>query len=401
MRKMKDSGFNWIGEIPEEWTLARYKFFSENGMGQTILKEDLDENGVPVYSATQSNDIFGFISSPNVLLNKGDFVIPARGNSIGCVTMIEDELATCTQTTIYSKVFGINKRFLYYCCWGLKSEWFKFDQTAIPQITVNQVKNNIVPLPSDVNQQKISTYLDQKVALIDNIIEKTKESIEEYKNYKQSLITETVTKGLNPDVKMKDSGIEWIGEIPEHWAIMKIKYLLNSATNKNVYDSNYIGLENVEKESGRYVDVSEKTTLGGDTLSYEPDSILFGKLRPYLAKVYKTQTRGCCSSEFLVLGVIDGDIDFYFYRLLSGEFIRIVNSSTYGTKMPRASWDFIKELRIPVPPMDEQREIKEFLSIKSESINEFIDCKMKLISELEMYKKSLIYEVVTGKKGIN
>lgn len=118
--EMKDSGDVYIGKMPLNWRLASYKYFADSGMGLTILKEDVTDLGVPIYSATQDSSIFGYINNPNLKLNKGDLVIPARGNSIGCTTYVEDDVATCTQTTIYSKVSGINPKFLFYCSIGLK-----------------------------------------------------------------------------------------------------------------------------------------------------------------------------------------------------------------------------------------------------------------------------------------
>ena len=102
-RQMKDSGVEWIGEIPEEWKCTKYKYFTTNRMGETILAEQTVEEGIPIYSATQEDKVFGYAESPNLVLRKGDFVIPARGNSIGCITIIKDDLATCTQTTICSR----------------------------------------------------------------------------------------------------------------------------------------------------------------------------------------------------------------------------------------------------------------------------------------------------------
>src|SRR5699024_7953795 len=137
---------------------------------------------------------------------------------------------------IYSRINDeINKKYLYYLSKGLKDYWFEFDNTAIPQITVEQVANNIVLLPKIDEQKAIADFLDNKTQEIDNIISKTKESIEEYKKYKKSLITETVTKGLDKDVEMKDSGIEWVGEIPEHWDVVKLGFLgrLQNGINKS------------------------------------------------------------------------------------------------------------------------------------------------------------------------
>ena len=161
-RAMKDSGIEWIGEIPKDWSISKYKYYSDNRMGETILVEDTNiEEGVPIYSATQDDKILGYVKNPSLVLHKGDFVIPARGNSIGCVSVVKEDVATCTQTTICSRnIKNINKDFLFYCSLGLHSEWFKYEGSAIPQVTVNQIKNNLVPIPSMPEQQKIADFLD-------------------------------------------------------------------------------------------------------------------------------------------------------------------------------------------------------------------------------------------------
>lgn len=406
MREMKDSGIEWIGRIPFNWKMDKLgNYFIE----RKEKVSDVDFEPLSVTKRGIVQQLEGVAKTKNnndrKRVAKGDFVINSRSDrKQSCGLSALNGSVSVINTVLTPR--NIEHELVKYLLdnYGFAEEFFRWGYGIhfdLWSTKFTQMKSILLPIPSDRDmQQKIATYLDQKVVIIDNIIEKTKESIEEYKAYKQSLITETVTKGLNPDVKMKDSGIEWVGEIPEHWEVQKIKYVLDSITKKNLYDYNYIGLENIEKETGRFLDVREKTTQGGDTLSYENNCLLFGKLRPYLAKVYKTNSQGCCSSEFLVMKNIKGDIDFYFYRLLSGDFIEIVNSSTYGTKMPRASWEFIKNLRISIPPFVEQKEIKVFLKEKVDVIEELIDSKMKLIQELELYKKSLIYEVVTGKKDI-
>lgn len=408
MREMKDSGIEWMGIIPKDWTLAKYKYFTQNGMGQTILREDLDEEGVTVYSATQTDAIFGYVKSPNILLFKDDFVIPARGNSIGCITIVNDEIATCTQTTIYSKIFGINKKFLYYCGWGLKSEWFKFDQTAIPQLTVSQVNNNIVPLPTVFEQQQIAFYLDQKVTRIDNILAKTRESIEEYKKYKQSLITETVTKGLNPNVKMKDSGVEWIGKIPEHWEIVKLKYLFN--IKKDVAGELGYEVLSVTQTGLKIKDVNSNE--GQQSMDYskyqmvDPDDFVMNHMDLLTGWVDCSVYQGVTSPDYRVFKLIDmnkNSKDYYKYIFQMCYLNRIFYGLGQGVSNLgrwRLQTDKFINFQVPVPPTEEQIKIAEKVGQIMSDIDEFTNKKYELISELESYKKSLIYEVVTGKKEV-
>jgi len=215
----KDSGIEWIGEIPNHWNISRYRYFYFSNMGVTLLKEDVKEDGIyPVYSATETDVLFGYVDEASVILNEGDIVIPARGNSIGHIKVVTSP-STSTQTTIYSKKISqnIETNFVKYFLQGLREHLFQFDRTAIPQITVNQVKNNPLVIPPPEEQIAIAHYLDRKTAEIDELIADKKRLLELYEEEKNAIINQAVTKGINPDVPMKDSGIEWLGEIPEHW----------------------------------------------------------------------------------------------------------------------------------------------------------------------------------------
>jgi type I restriction enzyme, S subunit len=405
-RKMKDSGIEWIGEIPEEWdTIRAGNILVERKEKVSDMEfEPLSVTKTGIYrqlenvAKTDNND-----NRKKVCV--GDFVINSRSDrkqSCG-LSSLEGSVSVINIVLINK---GLNNGFLKYLLdnYGFAEEFYRWGSGIVDDLwstKYSKFKKIMLPIPSLNDQQKIANFLDRKVGEIDRIIEKTRESIEEYKKYKQSLITETVTKGLDKNVKMKDSGIEWIGEIPEHWEIRKMKHVLKSQTNKNIYSHNYIGLENIEKGTGKFIDIREKTTIDGDTLGYEIYNVLFGKLRPYLAKVFLTNSNGCCSSEFLVLEPKIGIPEFYFFRLLSNDFIEVVNSSTYGAKMPRASWEFIRNLYIAIPSQDEQEKIIKHLQNKCLHIDKLVHQKQNLIVQLESYKKSLIYEAVTGKLEVS
>ncbi len=191
--EMKDSGVEWIGEVPESWEIKNLKDFYCFSMGNTILKEDLSEKGLPVYSATAEDKFFGFVEKANLLLKKDDLVIPARGNSIGYVKIVKD-LSTTTQTTIAAKTkYKVNSKFIYYYLMGLKSEIFKFDNTAIPQYTVETAKAIKTCIPKKSEQNEIVVYLDKKTGQIDQSIEVIDNQIAKMKEYKKTLINDVVT----------------------------------------------------------------------------------------------------------------------------------------------------------------------------------------------------------------
>lgn len=411
-RKMKDSGVEWIGEIPEDWEVSKYKRFTTNGMGSTILKEDLINSGIPVYSATKDSLVFGYLENPKIKLEKGDFIIPARGNSIGYVYMIKDKLATCTQTTIYSKINNdINKKYLLYQSKGLKDYWFEFDNTAIPQITVEQVANNRVLVPSMSEQNSIADFLDEKTQEIDNIISKSKKAIEEYKKYKQSLITETVTKGLDENVEMKDSGIEWIGEIPEHWDVRKLKNIslaFGSGTTPTTSNDKYYGgniswiqsgdlyNRNVIQETSKCI--TETAVRDISTLKvYEKPFIVVAMYGASVGNTCISNINACVNQACCIIKPI-GDLYYYYYCILTAKDYLL--STTSGGSQPNISQEKLKNLYIPRPNKWEQEQIAAYLDQKCTQIDQIISSKEKLLREMEAYKKSLIYETVTGKREV-
>ncbi|EKM0378094.1 restriction endonuclease subunit S [Cronobacter turicensis] len=226
----KDSGVEWLGEVPSHWNVAKTMRYFKIAMGQTILKEQLEDDGEwPVYSATEGDSYFGYVSSPQVKLGVGDLVIPARGNSIGSVKLVSGK-STTTQTTIYCKHLtqAIYPAFAYYFMLGNRKNLFWFTQTAIPQITVEEVGCNPILLPTYEEQVVVASFLDHETAKIDNLIEKQQQLIELLKEKCQAVISHAVTKGLNPDVPMKDSGVEWLGEVPQHWDVLRLKHLISS-----------------------------------------------------------------------------------------------------------------------------------------------------------------------------
>lgn len=194
--KMKDSGVEWLGEVPEHWEIYKYNHIFKSGMGETILASDLPEDGgIPVLSATEDYKFFGYVNHARIILDPGDIVIPARGNSIGHVKLIH-EPCTTTQTTIYSKNLKQNEvdsSYVIYVLTAGRNELFKYDRTAIPQITVDQVASNRIPIPALSEQLAIASFLDSETSRIDTLISESRTFIDLLKEYRSSLITAAVT----------------------------------------------------------------------------------------------------------------------------------------------------------------------------------------------------------------
>lgn len=407
---MKDSGVEYLGKIPQNWDTVKFNRFANVGMGQTILKNELIKDGIPIYSATESDLIFGYLSIDKVknILEPGDLIIPARGNSIGSVKMIKS-YSSCTQTTIWVKILGnIDKLFLYYVALGLRMHWFYYVKTAIPQITTKQVLANIVPVPPKKEQQKIAGFLDKKINQINSIISDTQQSITELKKYKQSLITETVTKGLDKTVEMKDSGIEWIGEVPENWFVTKLNNLFTikkEIANELGYDilsvtQHGLKIKDIENNSGQ---------MSADYSKYqivEPENFVMNHMDLLTGWIDISQFVGVTSPDYRVFKCKEKTTTLNKYYLYIFQ-ICYSNRIFYGLGQGvsnvgrwRLQTDKFLNFYLPLPSIKEQQQIVEFLDNKTSKIDSLIADKEKMITEYESYKKSLIYEYVTGKKQV-
>lgn len=197
----------------------------------------------------------------------------------------------------------------------------------------------------------------------------------------------------------KDSGVEWLGEIPKDWDAAKLKYIADLLTTKSTCTSAlYVGLENISSANGKYVS-KEESIIDGTSISFEENDILFGKLRPYLAKSWLATFAGVCSSEFLVLRTAKLNSRFLSYYSLTNEFIEQVNSSTYGSKMPRASWEFIGQLPVPTCSYSLSEKIASFLEHETAKIDTLIEKQCQLIELLKEKRQAVISHIVT--KGLN
>lgn len=197
----------------------------------------------------------------------------------------------------------------------------------------------------------------------------------------------------------KDSGIEWLGMIPSHWELSKGKHMFSLITD-NVSDPSLpkVALENIESGTGRFIET--ESDFMGEGVEFRENDILFGKLRPYLAKVYKAEFRGQSVGDIYVFrGNGDQDADFLKFLMLSHPFISVVDGSTYGAKMPRANWDFISHMMLPNPTFSEQHIIASYLDSKVSQIDAVIAEKEKMVEDLQSYRKSIISEAVT--RGLN
>jgi len=205
-----------------------------------------------------------------------------------------------------------------------------------------------------------------------------------------------------PYPEYKDSGVEWLGKIPADWRTKRLKYcapLVNDKTDRAESDLPYTGLEHVESWTGKRIESGEKTESDGQANKFRAGDVLFGKLRPYLAKVYRAKEDGICTGELLTLRPKQVVADYLFYYMLTRDFISVVDSSTYGAKMPRAGWDFIGNLPTLLPSLNIQRAIAAFLERETARIDALVEKKRRQIELLQEKRSALISHAVT--KGLD
>jgi type I restriction enzyme S subunit len=415
----KDSGISWIGEIPKHWNITKAKLCSDFRMGQTILKEDVnDEGDFPVYSATEGDHYFGRINNPSFILEPGDIVIPARGNSIGFVALVH-ELSVSTQTTIANFIdkSKMNSKYVFYFYKGFRHTLFHFNATAIPQITVDQVKQNPIICPPLNEQTSIANYLDQKTTQIDDLIAKKERLIKLIDEERTAIINQAVTKGLDPSVPMKDSGIEWLGEIPEHWEVTKIK----TVTIK-------IGSGVTPKGGAEIYELSGIPLLRSQNIYF--DGFRLENVAYITSEIHDSMKNSQVQSGDVLLNITGGSIGRCYYvtnefeeanvnqhvcivrpneRIIT-EFLYYVLSSTIGQQQidlcqtggnrEALNFEQLKNFFLCLPKVDEQKNIVQRLKTSLNNINLTIEKFRKEIELINEYKTALISEVVTGKVDV-
>ncbi len=391
----KDSGVEWFGKVPKDWQV---------GPLRSVLVERVEKNkklvtdnilsvmkDVGVIRYADKGDV-GNKSSDRPenykIVHAGDIVLNSMNLVIGSVGQSKELGVTSSVYIIY---YPRNKEIFadYYHYLFRNKSWQKTlgrlgkgIMELRESINSDLLKIEPVPIPP-LNQQKaIVAFLDEKTFSIDQIIEKKQKLIELLKEKKSETINESVTNVLGSTEKLK-----YIA--PER----KIKLDIAPANLK------YIGLENVESLTGKIVDSKEKSEPESSVNIFYKGDVLFGKLRPYLAKVLSVDFDGVCSGEFLTLVPKKGKVipKYLFYKLLSKDFIKAINDSTYGTKMPRANWQFIGNQMISYPPIEEQIKIVKSLDEKMEVFEKLISDINRSIEFLQEFKSSLISSVVTGK----
>ena len=422
MRQMKDSGIEWIGEIPENWSIFKLKHCAElspkcdfSKLSDDSIIEYLPMEYVKNGSFVSNTAKYAEVSSSLTPFEEGDIIFAKvtpcfeNGNT-AILKNISSGVGFGSSELFVVRPQNIDTVFLFY--W-LQNKGFvnaacstMTGTGGLKRVSPTFVRNSCLVVPPLPEQQAISAHLDKQCAHIDNIIEKTKASIEEYKKLRQAVITQAVTKGMRGDRPMKDSGIEWIGEIPEEWEVLKFKYIATVKSNL-VHPTEYqdymqVAPDNIEKGTGKLLECKTVGEVGveSDNHLFFKGQIVYSKIRPILNKVIIAPFDGLCSADMYP---IETTINKYFlvYMMLSDRFLAQVKLVTENrVKMPKINQEELSQILIYLPPENEQNEIAAYLDKKCTEIDSLISKKEQFLSELESYKKSMIYEYVTGKKEV-
>jgi type I restriction enzyme S subunit len=398
----KNSGVEWLGEVPEGWEVKRL------GNHFAQRKEKVSDKDFPPLSVTKNGIVPQLENAAKTdngdnrkLVRNGDYVINSRSDRKGSSGLSNLDGSVSLINIVLKPFQTIYSKFSHYLfrSYLFQEEFYKYGHGIVADLwTTNydDMRNIYLALPDINDQQKIVSFLDTETARIDNLISKQEKLIELLEEQRKSIISHAVTKGLNPNAPMKDSGVEWLGEVPESWDEKKVKFVCKLITDKTANKTNVIALENIESWTANFI--SSDSEFDSDAILFEKNDVLFGKLRPYLAKVYLTKNTGEAIGDIYVLRpnklIAPQFLKFF---MLSEKFIDYVNSSTNGTKMPRANWDFIGSVSIWLPEISIQGQIVEYLDSALLKIELIINKQKTLIEKLKEYRSSIISHAVTGK----
>ena len=420
----KDINIEWIGEIPSNWEYCRFKDVVNLYVGNSIKDEDKDNywdnnDARPYISSKDINLTFNTINYDTGLYIKKedmDFRIAPKSSILMCT---EGGSAGRKKAITLKEVAYVNKlccfvpknnnlyyEYLFYFLCSPNYEDYFFSQMTgmIGGVSISKLNNFAILLPPLNEQKRISKFLNEQVANINNVIAELQILIEKYNEYKQSLIAEVITTGLNKNVTMIDSNVGWASRIPEHWKIIRGKYVLTQIKRSpkpndeiiTCFRDGEVTLRSKRRESG--------FTMSDKEIGYqgiEKGDLVVHGMDGFAGSIGISDSQGKASPVLLVLETENNKKFFMYYlRYLAYNDVFLALSSSIRERSCDLNWNKLGNLLYLIPPLDEQNEIANYLEKKCNLIDYLISEKEKLIENLEEYKKSLIFEYVTGKKEV-
>lgn len=414
MREMKDSGVAWIGKIPHCWNTSKLKYLGQYINGYAFKPEEWGSKGVPII---RIQDLTGSNDNPNYFEGQIDkkYWVENGDILISWAATLDAFIWNKGNGWLNQHIFKAvpNRRIINYdfFFWMIKESMKNMNNDNkhgifMQHVTLSVFNNFTIPMPPLAEQERIAAFLDAECAEIDTVLEKTRASIEEYKKLKQAIITQAVTKGIRGDRPMKDSGIEWIGEIPAEWDVIRVKQLLKERNERSkegkeepLSMSQKVGLvptkflESIPNMASSFV---------GAKLAYVGD-LVFNKLKAHLGVFSVSRYDGFVSPDYAVYcSTGKSNLKYLEYIFKTpqciGEFRK--KSTGIAAGLMRLYTEGLFSIYLPYPALSEQEEIAEYLNEKCTGIDALIVKKQQYLTEIENYKKSLIYEYVTGKKEV-
>lgn len=431
-RKMKDSGIEWIGEIPEGWEVVPVRScFDEvrtkntdgqeqNALqfksGNIISKANFNANTDDYVADTITN--YTVVLPDTVMINGLNLNYDFKSLRVALVK--EKGVITSAYLAIFPDRKKISPQYATYLFKGYETKMAFHNMGAGIRKTLGykEFKNQPILLPSKEEQNKISAYLDSKCSHIDTMLFRTRSGIEEYKKLKQAVITQAVTKGVRGEREMKDSGVEWIGEIPKEWAVSPMKHFTDILPGYAFSSDDFCIEEGIPLLRGINVGVNEirwdETVRWNHSISKQLESfflkendLVVGLDRPWISDGTRVAFIAKKDLPCLLLQRVcrirtrcNFDIRWIYYWLSGSSFKDSLSTETTGISVPHISTKQIEQFIVAFPNQLEQTQICNYLDAKCAEIDKLIAKKEQLAKELESYKKSLIYEVVTGKREV-
>lgn len=423
---MIDSGIEWIGMIPEQWKICRFKDIANLFTGNSIKDEEKqfyeDKNEARPYIATKDVDAtFRSANYENGLYVKYDdesFKVAPANSVLMCIeggsagrkkTFIDREVSFVNKLCCFDPIESyVKPKFLYYymCSPNYEEEFSRNLTGLIGGVSVSTLKTIPFLLPSLDEQEQIIVYLDKKCKAINDVIDKTRKSIEDYKKMRQALITEAVTQGIRKGRCLVASGYDWIGCVPEEWDIIRIKWLLNERNERSEE-----GLEEPLSMSQKYglIPTKEMDNIPNMAASFVgakivyPGDLVFNKLKAHLGVFAVSRYEGLVSPDYAVYYETGrANMKFLEYLFKTPQYINEFKkkSSGVGEGLTRLYTGDLYSIYSAIPSLDEQNEIVSYIDKKIEDMDLLIAKKEAFLLELEKYEKSMIYEYITGKKEV-
>ncbi len=414
--KYKSSGIDWLGEIPSHWRCVKIK--NVVSCNDEVLSENTDKDRqieyVEISDVTYEKGITGsskflFKDAPSRarrITQKGDVIISTVRTYLKAIARIVDTNPIVSTGFAVIRPLGVDPSFLFYAISsnGFLNEVQKYSTgVSYPAITSQELINLRCALPPIEEQKAIAGYLDEVTAKVDTLMAEKRAQVEDLRKYRTSLITETVTRGLNPNVPIKQTNSEWFPNIPTNWSIEKFKYQATVKANL-VHPTDYIqhpqiSPDSIEKNTGRllgYKSVEEAGIISDNHLFYK-GQIIYSKIRPNLNKVIIAPFNGLCSADMYPIETLN-NVRYFQYLMLSNPFVSQVSVVIQDrVKMPKINQVELGEILILVPPISEQQQIADYLDEKTAKIDSLVEELEAQIGDLATYRQAVITEAVTGK----